>query len=145
MQIYLARNNVQAGPYSLEQVNAMLSAGQVEFSDLMWHAGMQNWQTVGELTQNNRYYNPPIVNNTSPQVNLDKNPSDTPASPIRALCLTKAISQNGYKHVPMAKIWVKTLHTLKNSLSLPRSAVAFLPSYSTLVCLSWQSCHCILA
>ena len=80
MQIYLARNNVQAGPYSLEQVNAMLSAGQVEFSDLMWHAGMQNWQTVGELTQNNRYYNPPIVNNTSPQVNLDKNPSDTPAS-----------------------------------------------------------------
>lgn len=82
MQIYLARNNVQAGPYSLEQVNAMLADGQVEMSDLMWHAGMQNWQSVGEMTHNNRYYNPPIVQPapTPAQVNLEKSPSETQAS-----------------------------------------------------------------
>lgn len=83
MQIYLARNNVQAGPYSLEQVNAMLADGQVEMSDLMWHAGMQNWQSVGEMTHNNRYYNPPIVQPTPPaQVNLEKNPNENqPSNP----------------------------------------------------------------
>lgn len=82
MQIYLARNNVQAGPYSLEQVNSMLADGQVEMSDLMWHAGMQNWQSVGEMTHNNRYYNPPIVQPapTPAQVNLEKSPSETQAS-----------------------------------------------------------------
>lgn len=83
MQIYLARNNVQAGPYSLAQVNAMLANGQVDFSDLMWHAGLPNWQTVGELTHNNRYYNPPIIQTAAApnSVNLDKSASNTANNP----------------------------------------------------------------
>lgn len=72
MQIYLARNNIQAGPYTLEQVNAMLADGQIELSDLMWHAGMQNWQTVGDMTGGQYHYQPAnpddeddyIINNT---------------------------------------------------------------------------------
>ncbi len=34
MQIYLARNNQQAGPYTLEQLNQMLASQQVLLTDL---------------------------------------------------------------------------------------------------------------
>lgn len=58
MQIYLARNQVQAGPYTLEELNKMLAAGQVDLSDLMWHAGMEQWKQVGEMTNGQLHYNP---------------------------------------------------------------------------------------
>ncbi|ENX43157.1 RDD family protein [Acinetobacter sp. NIPH 2100] len=58
MQIYLARNNQQAGPYSLEQVNQMLASQQVLLTDLAWHEGMAEWKTLGELTQGKLVYEP---------------------------------------------------------------------------------------
>lgn len=58
MQIYLARNQVQAGPYTLEELNKMLSNRQVELSDLMWHVGMDQWKQVGEMTKGQFYYDP---------------------------------------------------------------------------------------
>ena len=62
MQIFLARNNVQAGPYTLDQLNIMLASGEVVLDDLMWHEGLDQWQRVGNLTNNQSYYRPaPIV------------------------------------------------------------------------------------
>ncbi|MFW2178112.1 MULTISPECIES: RDD family protein [unclassified Moraxella] len=61
MYIFLARDNVQAGPYSLEQLNYMLASNQVYLTDLMWHEGMANWQTVAEMTQGQFVYHPTIV------------------------------------------------------------------------------------
>lgn len=58
MQIYLARNQVQAGPYTLEQLNTMLASGEVDLNDLMWHEGMAQWQRVGDLTHESLHYNP---------------------------------------------------------------------------------------
>jgi uncharacterized RDD family membrane protein YckC len=58
MQIYLARNNEQAGPYTLEQVNRMLASGQVVLTDLAWHEGMANWQPLQQLTGGRLYYDP---------------------------------------------------------------------------------------
>lgn len=58
MQIYLARNNEQAGPYSLEQVNDMLAKQQVLLTDLVWHQGMTEWKALGEVTQGELFYNP---------------------------------------------------------------------------------------
>lgn len=58
MKIYLARNNVQAGPYSLDELNTMLSSGEVQLGDLMWHTGMSQWQTVGHMTNNHLFYQP---------------------------------------------------------------------------------------
>ena len=48
MQIFLARNNVQAGPYTLDQLNIMLTSGEVVLDDLMWHEGLANWQRLGD-------------------------------------------------------------------------------------------------
>lgn len=75
MKIYLARNNVQAGPYSLDELNAMLSSGEVQLSDLMWHTGMSQWQTVGHMTNNHPFYQP----NGVPQTPR----TPTPATPQR--------------------------------------------------------------
>jgi uncharacterized RDD family membrane protein YckC len=58
MQIYLARNNEQAGPYTLEQVNAMLANTQIVLSDLAWHEGMATWLPLGQLTGGKMVYNP---------------------------------------------------------------------------------------
>lgn len=58
MQIYLARNNQQAGPYTLEQLNQMLSSQQVLLTDLAWHQGMTEWKALGELTQGKLVYTP---------------------------------------------------------------------------------------
>ena len=51
MQIYLARNNQQAGPYTVEQINQMLASQQVLLTDLAWYQGMSEWKALGELTQ----------------------------------------------------------------------------------------------
>ena len=67
MQIFLARNNVQAGPYNLEQLNIMLASGEVLLDDLMWHEGLDQWQRVGSLTNNQTVYRPTSAN--TPEVN----------------------------------------------------------------------------
>ncbi len=58
MQIYLARNQVQAGPYTLDQLNTMLATQEVELTDLMWHEGMTKWVRVGDMTNETHHYNP---------------------------------------------------------------------------------------
>ena len=58
MQIFLARNNVQAGPYNLEQLNIMLASGEVLLDDLIWHEGLDQWQRVGNVTNNQTVYRP---------------------------------------------------------------------------------------
>lgn len=58
MQIYLARNNQQAGPYTLAQINEMLASQQVLLTDLAWHQGMSEWKALGELTQGQMWYQP---------------------------------------------------------------------------------------
>ena len=58
MKIYLARNNVQAGPYTLDELNTMLASGEVLLDDLAWHAPMSQWQRLGDLTDNQLHYQP---------------------------------------------------------------------------------------
>ncbi|RYZ99197.1 MAG: RDD family protein [Moraxellaceae bacterium] len=74
MQIYLARNNEQAGPYSLEQVNQMLANGQVVLADLAWHEGMTQWQPLGELTGGELSYQPQGTSPFKTAPNLSKQP-----------------------------------------------------------------------
>lgn len=66
MQIFLARNNVQAGPYDLDQLNIMLTSGEVTLDDLVWHDGLDRWQRLGNLTGDKHTYRPAatVPNNT---------------------------------------------------------------------------------
>ena len=69
MQIFLARNNVQAGPYTLDQLNIMLTSGEVQLDDLIWHEGLDQWQRVGNLTNNQAFYRPAAAHIVTPEVN----------------------------------------------------------------------------
>lgn len=86
MKIFLARNQVQAGPFTLDELNNMLATDQVDMSDLMWHEGLAQWQTVGELTNGKSHYNPEgTIDNQTPSKRVSvselygkKEPSATP-------------------------------------------------------------------
>ena len=45
-QVYLNINNQQAGPYSVETVNQMLSSNQAFPETLGWMQGMANWEAL---------------------------------------------------------------------------------------------------
>jgi hypothetical protein len=80
MQIYLARNNQQAGPYTLEQLNQMLASQQILLTDLIWHQGMTEWKALGELTQGQFVYQPNIQTPPSepiPPFNTQNNPANS--------------------------------------------------------------------
>ncbi len=81
MQIYLARNNVQAGPYTLEQVNNMLASGEVILTDLAWHENMPQWQPLGELTGGQYVYNPNGIatSNEKKAEEISENKVETPS------------------------------------------------------------------
>ena len=65
MQIFLARNNVQAGPYDVDQLNIMLASGEVTLEDLVWHDGLDQWQRLGNLTGNQYAYRPVNTSTTN--------------------------------------------------------------------------------
>lgn len=71
MQIYLARNNVQAGPYTVDQLNIMLTSGEVVLDDLIWHDGMSSWQRLGDVTNNQLVYRPAPSTVTNTEVDND--------------------------------------------------------------------------
>lgn len=75
MQIYLARNNQQAGPYTVEQLNQMLASQQVLLTDLAWHQGMSEWKALGELTQGQLAYYP--ADYVAPEPTQDNTPFGT--------------------------------------------------------------------
>ena len=77
MQIYLARNNQQAGPYTLEQLNQMLANQQVLLTDLAWHQGMTEWKALGELTQGKFVYEPAgyVPPTPVPEQNISQQPT----------------------------------------------------------------------
>ena len=68
MQIFLARNNVQAGPYTLDQLNIMLTSGEVVLDDLIWHEGLDKWQRIGDLTGNQYSYHPADVSTSNDSI-----------------------------------------------------------------------------
>jgi len=51
MEIYIAKNKTQMGPYDIGQVTQMLQSGILEKHDLYWHEGMLDWAPAGCLVK----------------------------------------------------------------------------------------------
>lgn len=49
MVYYVARNGVQQGPYSQQQVEEFARSGMIRAADLAWRTGEAAWQPLGEL------------------------------------------------------------------------------------------------
>ncbi|MFV5523419.1 RDD family protein [Acinetobacter variabilis] len=111
MQIYLARNNQQAGPYTLEQLNQMLANQQVLLTDLAWHQGMTEWKALGELTQGKLIYQPEgyVAPETpvSPAYQAPQNATESSADHLRARSSQNVASKKELASIPsriLAKI-----------------------------------------
>lgn len=122
MQIYLARNNQQAGPYTLEQLNQMLASQQVLLTDLAWHEGMTEWKALGELTQGKLFYQPQM-----PQTQA----YEFPSAEIHHNDVIKHVQVNNKAIITPAKVGKRISAKLVDLLlfTLPQILVtlAFLP------------------
>ncbi len=136
MQIYLARNNQQAGPYTLEQVNQMLASQQILLTDLAWHEGMTEWKALGELTQGKLVYQPigysvPTINtNTSTnetirQIRVEPKVHELASIPARALAkiidLLLWLPIAAIPSFSLMKLNISNYSSYKNRCNLPKS------------------------
>jgi hypothetical protein len=48
-QWFFSQNGQQRGPVSLEQLRAMLSGGQVMWTEMVWSTGMANWSPASSV------------------------------------------------------------------------------------------------
>ncbi len=46
MEIHIAQNNEESGPYDIDEVNRLLAARAVHPNDLAWHVGLSGWQPL---------------------------------------------------------------------------------------------------
>ncbi|WP_432481566.1 RDD family protein [Moraxella sp. ZY200743] len=127
MKIFLARNKVQAGPYTLEEVNIMLSSGAVVLDDLMWHAGMNGWQKIGDVTGGQLSYQPNTTNLQS------ANQSAQPSSQ-RGFGDNVEFKTHADKRVSVAELYGKKTDTsiTPNQTSVVRTADKVGLTYATL-------------
>ena len=49
MELFVARNGQQTGPYEEARVRDMLARGEVAPGDLAWHSGLSGWQPLSTL------------------------------------------------------------------------------------------------
>jgi len=49
MQIFIAKNKQQTGPFSEEQVQGMLASGMVAPTALAWHEGLSGWLPLNQV------------------------------------------------------------------------------------------------
>lgn len=49
MELFVARNGQQSGPYDEARVRDMLARGEVSAGDLAWHSGLSGWQPLSTL------------------------------------------------------------------------------------------------
>ena len=143
MQIFLARNNVQAGPYDLEQLNIMLSSGEVTLDDLVWHEGLDRWQRIGDLTANQYAYRPATNASSNPIVNdsiinnvtvFPEDSGNTKSQDGKKLSIDRLYGKPE-RSKPNAKIDMTTnrQHTPSNNVSLNKSSADKLASNKDIV------------
>lgn len=49
MQIHLVRGGQREGPFTVDQVRALLAEGRAQPSDLAWYEGLANWQPLQQI------------------------------------------------------------------------------------------------
>lgn len=73
MQIHLARNGQQMGPFSLEEVNRQLAAGTLSLSDQAWYEGAAGWAPLSSV---------PGVSSGSPATTAPQTEAAAPSAPV---------------------------------------------------------------
>lgn len=71
MRYFIGKDGKQLGPFSDEQVRAMLKSGEVSYDDLGWHEGMTQWKPLRSLFSNFSAtpFNPPGMHSSAAPFN----------------------------------------------------------------------------
>ena len=59
VQYYLAVNGAQQGPYNMETIVSAIRGGNITRDQLIWRAGMLNWDKIVTLAEFSPYFNAP--------------------------------------------------------------------------------------
>jgi hypothetical protein len=51
---FLSIKGKKSGPYSINQIQEMVQAGQVHYSDSIWREGWEDWSVIREISEFNR-------------------------------------------------------------------------------------------
>ena len=78
---FVSRNGVQQGPHSLEEINSLLSAGQLSASDLAWQEGMAQWEPLSRIPGVNAAGGPPPMPGGVPAVRSAYQPPQSNVAP----------------------------------------------------------------
>lgn len=62
MEIFIAKNDQQTGPFSIDQIQSMISAGMLNITDMAWHAELPDWIPLHQLLG----ICPPVPSSTTP-------------------------------------------------------------------------------
>ena len=49
MEIFIAKNDQQTGPFTVEQIQSMMTAGMLNTTDMVWHAELPSWIPLHQL------------------------------------------------------------------------------------------------
>jgi len=74
MQIHIARDGKQLGPFSLEEINRQLAAGTLSLSDNAWYEGAAGWMPLSSV--------PGVTGATSAPPPVAPTTPIVPASPV---------------------------------------------------------------
>lgn len=59
VQYYLAVNGAQQGPFNMDAIVTAIKDGKITKNQLVWKAGMGNWEQIGNLSEFTSYFNAP--------------------------------------------------------------------------------------
>jgi hypothetical protein len=115
MEIYIAKNKTQMGPYDIGQVTKMLQAEILEKYDLYWHEGMLDWAPVGNLKMpNENSKTDQAIVYTYPQPNPQKGGISNNQMPVNNMGLVAgAIMLNSFRNEQIHQ----ELHELNHHIS----------------------------
>jgi hypothetical protein len=143
MNLYIAQNGQQTGPFTLDDVNKKIAAGLVQPTDLAWHEGLAGWQALSTISgvaiaQLPNFSIPPI-----PKQTLDADPIPSPTLSNQVEQITERFN-NYMDDVPIhilrvyfgamiALFFFSVFVSLNLSWYLGDSFWSIMPNYSSLV------------
>lgn len=129
MELFLKRNGAQEGPFTSDQLEALLREGRVSRTDLAFHEGLSNWMPLAAVLAP-RTKPPPFQ--VTPRTDASPSPTNAPE--------VKPPQDAAHEPVSVASLWSWVLADRPWNLRWSRWLIAFaiLPALAVGFCGAWD-------